>query len=101
MFVDCLCGHACAYARTYTRARTCACARARARPQVVQPVFRLNTKSSRWVDLLMRFVEPAVELAVELAEWLQQRSTIIGSLYRRVMLFSRFCFYYLGVNKLT
>jgi hypothetical protein len=92
MSVDCLYGHACACARTHTRvrtnacARTSACARARACPQVVQPVFRLNTENSRWVDLLMWFIEPAVEPA----GWLRWRSTIAGSLCGRVILFSRF-----------
>ena len=73
MSVDCLYGHARDrdHARAYTcactcaRAHTCACtcARARARPQVVQPEFHSNTESSCWVELLMRFVEPAVEPA--------------------------------------
>ena len=78
MSVDCLYGHACARART--RARTYA------RPWVVQPVFRSNTESSCRVDLLMQFVE----LAVEPAGRLRRRSTIAGSWY---------CFRDFGVNK--
>ena len=42
MSVECLYGHARDRARAYTCARDCA----RARPQVVQPEFRSNTKSS-------------------------------------------------------
>jgi len=55
--VDCLYGHT--RTRACARACTCACTCAHVYPRVVQPVFRSDTKSSRWIELLMRFVEPA------------------------------------------